>query len=60
MIVDLLIGVEKGSLDVMDNFKKIFKVFVVWKNCIDGIEVSYNIKLGNDVVKNDILSKELI
>lgn len=44
----------------MDNFKKIFKVFVVWKNCIDGIEVSYNIKLVNDVVKNDILNKELV
>lgn len=57
-IADLLIGVEKGSLDVMDNLQKTLKVFAVWKNCIDGTEVSYNTKPGNDVAKNDISNKE--
>lgn len=59
-IADLLIGVEKGSLDVIDNLQKTLKVFAVWKNCIDGTEVSYNTKPGNDVAKNDTSSKEPI
>lgn len=59
-IADLLIGVEKGSLDVMDNLQKTLKVFAVWKSFIDGTEVSYNTKPGNDVAKNDTSSKKPI
>lgn len=59
-VADLLIGVEKGSLDVRDNLQKTLKVFAIWKNCIDGTEVSHNAKPGNDVANNDISSKEPI
>lgn len=59
-VADLLIGVEKGSLDVMDNLQKTLKVFAIWKNCIDGTEVSHNAKPGNDVAKKETSSKEPI